>query len=90
VAVVDRGRPPGDCLPSLNATRTPELEVSVLRGLEKGVPDVELGAEEPGPVPPPPPAVVVEGRGERACETAGRRSPPSFARFGRFVRCQSW
>jgi hypothetical protein len=84
VAVVDRGRRPGDCLPSLNATRTPELEARVLRGLEKGVPDVELGAEEPAAA-----AAVVEGRGERACETAGRRSPPSFARFGRFVRCQS-
>jgi hypothetical protein len=88
VAVVDRGRP-GDGLPSLNATRTPALEASVLRGLEKGVPDVELGAE-PEPVPAATPAVLmVEGRGERACETAGRRSPPSFARFGRFVRCQS-
>ena len=30
---VDAGRP-GDWLPSLNATRTPELETSVLRGLE--------------------------------------------------------
>jgi hypothetical protein len=90
VAVADAGKP-GDWLPSLYAMRTPELEARVLRGLEKGVPDAEPGAEpepEPGPEPVP-----VEGRGrgrgESACETPGRRSPPSFARFGRFVRCQS-
>jgi hypothetical protein len=87
VPVVDAGRP-GDWLPSLNATRTPELEVRVLRGLEKGVPDAEPGAE-----PVPAAAEEVEGRasgrGERACETPGRRVPPSFARFGRFARCQS-
>ncbi len=82
---VDVGRP-GDWLPSLNATRTPELEARVLRGLEKGVPGAEPGAE-PGPAAE---VVVVEGRGESACETPGRRAPPSFARFGRFVRCQSW
>lgn len=74
---------PGDCvwLASPNATMMPEVEVSVLRGLEKGVPDVEDGAE-----------VEVEGAGgERACETPGRSAPPSLARFGRLVRCcQSW
>ena len=90
---VDAGKL-GDWLPSLNAMRTPELEASVLRGLEKGVPDDEPGAEpepEPEPGPAVPAAAVVEGRGsgESACETPGRRSPPSFARFGRFVRCQS-
>jgi hypothetical protein len=74
----DVGTPLGDWLPSLNATRTPELEARVLRGLEKGVPGAEPAVEEE------------EGRGERACETPGRRAPPSFARFGRFVRCQSW
>jgi len=79
---VDAGRP-GDCLPSLIATRMPELGARVLRGLEKGVPGAEPGAE------PVPAAEEVEGRGERACETPGRRAPPSFARFGRFVRCQS-
>ena len=64
---------------SLNATRTPEVEVRVLRGLEKGVPDAEDGAEVEG------------GGGETACETAGRSAPPSLARFGRLVRCcQSW
>lgn len=90
MAVVDAGKP-GDGLPSLYAMRTPELEARVLRGLEKGVPDAEPGAE---PVPEPVPAAEeVEGRGrgrgERACETPKRRSPPSFARFGRFARCQS-
>jgi len=85
VAAVDAGKP-GDWLPSLKATRTPELEARVLRGLEKGVPDAEPG-DEAEPVPT---AEEVEGgRGERACETAGRRAPPSFARFGRFERCQS-
>ena len=87
--MVDAGRP-ADWLPSLKATRMPELEARVLRGLEKGVPDVEPGAEaKPGPTAVAEVEVVVEGRGERACETPGRRSPPSFARFGRFVRCQS-
>lgn len=81
---VDAGRP-GDWLPSLNATRTPELEARVLRGLEKGVPGAEPGAE-----PVPPAAEEAEGMGERACETPGRSAPPSFARFGRLVRCQSW
>lgn len=61
---------------------TPELEARVLRGLEKGVPDAEPGAE--------PATEDEEGMGESACETPGRRPPPSFARFGRFVRCQSW
>ena len=73
---------PGDWLPSLSATMTPELEARVLRGLEKGVPDAEPGAE--------PATEDEEGTGESACETPGRRPPPSFARFGRFVRCQSW
>ena len=67
----------------------PELEARVLRGLEKGVPDVEPGAEA-GPEPVTAEVeMMVDGRGERARETPGRRSPPSFARFGRFVRCQS-
>jgi hypothetical protein len=72
---------PGDWLPSPSATMTPELEARVLRGLEKGVPGAEPGAE---------PTTEGGGRGESACETPGRRPPPSFARFGRFVRCQSW
>lgn len=55
------------------------MDVSVLRGLEKGVPDAEDGAELEG------------GGGETACETPGRCAPPSLARFGRLVRCcQSW
>jgi hypothetical protein len=92
VGALDAGKP-GDSLPSLNATRTPELEDRVLRGLEKGVPAAEPGAE-PGAEPPAPPVpaaaeVLGGGRGERACETAGRRAPPSFARLGRFERCQS-
>jgi hypothetical protein len=91
MAVAEDAGKPGDWLPSLYAMRTPELEARVLRGLEKGVPGAEPGAEpEPEPVPA---AEVVEGRGrgrgERACETPGRRVPPSFARFGRFARCQS-
>lgn len=72
---------------SLNATRMPEVDVRVLRGLEKGVgtgvPGAEPGAEED--------EVGGGGRGERACETPGRSAPPSLARFGRLVRCcQSW
>jgi len=84
LATVDCGRGggvPGDgvWLASLNATRTPDVEVSVLRGLEKGVPDAEDGAE------------VEDGGGATACETPGRCAPPSLARFGRLVRCcQSW
>jgi hypothetical protein len=66
---------------SLKAMTTPEVGARVLRGLVKGVLDDEPGAED-----------VEEGggRGVRACETAWRRPPPSFARFGRLVRCQSW
>lgn len=76
------GGVPGDWLPaSLTAMRTPEVEESVLRGLEKGVPcaEEEPAAEE-----------EEDGRGERACETPGRSAPPSLARFGRLLRCQSW
>jgi len=77
------GVPPGGwLLASLSATRTPEVEERVLRGLVKGVPGVEPGAEA-GPE-------EEGGRGETARETAGRRAPPWFARFGRLVRCQSW
>jgi hypothetical protein len=88
VAVVVGAGRPGDgwLLPSLNATRTPELGARVLRGLEKGVPDVEPGTEAE---PVLPSVAAPAGRGESACETPGRRAPPSFARFGRFVRCQS-
>jgi len=84
-AVVDGGVPVpegGDWPASPNATRTPEVEERVLRGLEKGV---DTGVE--------PPAEDEAGRrgGERACETPGRSAPPSLARFGRLVRCcQSW
>ena len=86
---LDAGRPgDGDWPPSLNAMRTPELGARVLRGLEKGVPGAEPGAE-PVPGAATVAAEEAEGRGERACETPGRRPPPSFARFGRFVRCQS-
>ena len=65
-------------LVSLRAMTTPEVDASVLRGLVKGVLDAEPGAGVEG------------GRGERACETPERRPPPSLARFGRLVRCQSW
>jgi hypothetical protein len=76
---VDEAGTPGDWLPSANATTTPELEARVLRGLEKGVPGAEPATE-----------MVEGGRGESACETPGRRAPPSLARFGRLARCQSW
>lgn len=78
------GGAPGDWPASLNATRMPEVAARVLRGLEKGVAAAEPGAE---------PGAEDEdggGRGERACETPGRSAPPSLARFGRLVRCQSW
>ena len=74
----------GGWLASPNATRTPEVEERVLRGLEKGagVPEAEAEVDE---------AAAGGGRGARACETPGRRAPPSLARFGRLVRyCQSW
>lgn len=59
---------------SFRATMTPEVELSVLRGLLNGVvaPLSEVG-----------------GWGETARETAGRR-PSFPAGLGRFVRCQSW
>jgi hypothetical protein len=74
----------GGWLASPYATRTPEVEERVLRGLEKGagagVPEAEVDE-----------AAAAGGRGTRACETPGRSAPPSLARFGRLVRCcQSW
>jgi len=73
----------GGWLASPNATRTPEVEERVLRGLEKGAgagaPEAEVDEAAAG------------GRGTRACETPERSAPPSLARFGRLVRyCQSW
>ena len=64
----------GVCV-SFTATRTPDVDTSVFRGLEYGVLLPEFGSED------------VE-MGERMRETPGRR-PPSAAARGRLVRCQS-